>query len=752
MTIQTSRRAFLAAAASAFTVGVALPGSRAKAGVVASRLPMNPERLATYISINADGSAVGWIGKIDMGQGTEIGWAQMIAEELDLPVEKVSLVQGHTDVTFNMGGASGSTGIFKGGAAMRAAAAEARSVLVGMAAEKLGLPADQLTVDNSVVSAKTDPAKKVTYAALVGGQHFDTLLTWNKQVGSDLMVEGKAKPKDPRDYKIVGKTSPRRRDVAEKVLGQHAYMVDAKVEGMLHGRVIRPPVAGAVPVSVDESSIAKIPGAKVVREKDFIGVVAPKEWHAVRAARELKVTWSDVKPPFPGSAKIHDHIRAAPTWKRDVDKEKGKVDEAFAKAAKVFEAEYEWPFQSHASMGPASGLVDARADGVKLWSGTQKPHYARDGVAKLLGLPQDKAVCISLTGPGSYGRNDSGDVVMDAAVLSRAVGKPVRVQSMRHEGTGWDPKAPASVHTSRVALDEDNKITAWYFESKVFSKRDAFNNEGDPAFTLAGQLLGAPLKPTIIFGGPDESYGFPAYLKISNIIPPLLDRASPLRTAHMRDPCGPQVHFAVESFMDELAYHLGMDPLEFRLKNVENARDLAVIKAAAEKAGWKPHTAARKEARGDVFLGQGISYASRGGTRVAMVADVEVHRTTGRVWVRKWTVAHDCGQIINPALLRLTIEGNVVQSTSRALFEEVQFDDKMVTSIDWNSYPILEMQDAPETVDIILIDRPEVTPTGAGEGSTRPTAAAIANAIYDATGVRLRRAPLTPERIKAGMA
>ncbi len=752
MTIQTSRRTFLAAAASAFTVGVALPGSRAKAGVVASRLPMNPEKLATYISINADGSAVGWIGKIDMGQGTDVGWAQMIAEELDLPVEKVSIVQGHTDVTFNMGGASGSTGIFKGGAVMRVAAAEARSVLVGMAAEKLGVPADQLTVDNGVVSAKADPGKKVTYATLVGGQHFDTLLTWNKQVGSDLMVEGKAKPKDPKDYKIVGKTSPGRRDVAEKVLGQHAYMVDAKVEGMLHGRVIRPPVAGAVPVSVDESSIAKIPGVRVVREKDFIGVVAPKEWHAVRAARELKVTWSDVKPPFPGSAKIHDHIRAAPTLKRDVDKEKGKVDEAFAKAAKVFEAEYEWPFQSHASMGPASGLVDARPDGVKLWSGTQKPHYARDGVAKLLGLPQDKAVCVSLTGPGSYGRNDSGDVVMDAAVLSRAVGKPVRVQSMRHEGTGWDPKAPASVHTSRVALDADNKITGWYFESKVFSKRDAFNNEGDPAYTLAGQLLGVPLKPTIIFGGPDESYGFPAYLKISNIIPPLLDRASPLRTAHMRDPGGPQVHFAVESFMDELAYHLGMDPLEFRLKNVENARDLAVIKAAAEKAGWKPHTAARKEARGDVFVGQGISYASRAGTRVAMVADVEVHRTTGRVWVRKWTVAHDCGQIINPGLLRLTIEGNVVQSTSRALFEEVQFDDKMVTSVDWSSYPILEMQDAPETVDIILIDRPEVASTGAGEGSTRPTAAAIANAIYDATGVRLRRAPLTPERIKAGMA
>jgi len=566
------------------------------------------------------------------------------------------------------------------------------------------------------------------------------------------MVEGKAKPKSPKDYRIVGKTSPKRRDVAEKILGQHIYMVDAKVEGMLHGRVIRPPVAGAVPVSVDESSIAKIPGARVVREKDFIGVVAPKEWHAVRAARELKVVWSEVKPPFPGSDRIHDHIRAAPTLKRDVDKEKGKIDEPFANAAKVFEAAYEWPFQSHASMGPASGLVDARPDGARVWSGSQKPHYARDGVAKLLGLPPEKVVCVSLTGPGSYGRNDSGDVVMDAAVLSRAVGKPVRVQSMRHEGTGWDPKAPASVHTSRVALDADNQITAWYFESKVFSKRDAFNNEGDPSHTLAGHLLGAPLKPTILFGGPDESYGFPAYLKVSNIISPLLDRASPLRTAHLRDPGGPQVHFAVESFMDELAHHLGMDPLEFRLKNVGNPRDLAVIKAAAEKAGWQPRKAARRQARGDVFLGQGMAYAARSGTRVAMVADVEVHRITGRVWVRKWTVAHDCGQIINPGLLRSTIEGNVVQSTSRALFEEVRFDDKMVTSVDWNTYPIADIKDAPEVIDIVLIDRPEVAPTGAGEGATRPTAAAIANAIYDATGVRLRRAPLTPERVKAGMA
>ncbi len=751
MTVQTNRRAFLAAAGS-LTVAVALPGGKAKAAVANSRLQLKPENLSTYVSINRDGSAIGWVGKVDMGQGTEVGWAQMIAEELDLPLARVTIVQGHTNATFNMGGASGSTGIWKGGAAMRVAAAEARHILVEMASQKLGVPADQLSVEDGVVSAKADATKKVSYGDLIGGKQFVETLEWNKEIGSNLAVKGKATPKSPKDYKIIGKSGLRRRDVAEKVVGALEYMVDVKLPGMMHGRTIRPPLAGSAPVAVDEASIKSIKGAKVVWDKGFLGVAAPREWDAIKASRLLKVTWSDVKAPFPGVDKIYDHIRAAPVIQRDVDKEKGKIDDAFSKAARVFEAQYEWPFQSHASMAPACGIVDARKDGARVWSGTQKPHYCRDGIAMLLGLDPEKVVCASMVGPGSYGRNDSGDVCMDAAVMSRALGKPVRVQGMRHEGTGWDPKAPASVQTTRVAIDADNKVTGWYFESKVFSKRDAFNNEGDPAFTLTGQLLGVPLKPTLIFGGPEESYGFANFQKISNIIPPLLDRASPLRTAHLRDPGGPQVHFAVESFMDELAYSLEMDPVEFRLKYVTDARDIAVIKAAADKAGWRSHKSPGKASDGDVMRGQGIAYSTRGGTRVAMVADVEVSKSTGRVYVRKWTVAHDCGQIVNPDLLRLTIEANVCQSTSRALFEEVKFDDKAVTSVDWLTYPILDMKDAPEAIDIILIDHPEIAPTGAGEASSRPTAAAIANAIHDATGVRIRRAPLIPERVRAGMA
>jgi len=752
-TMDVSRRQLIAGAG-ALTVAVLLPGRKARAAIatMASRAELKPDRLATYISINQDGSAVGWLGKVDMGQGTDIGWIKMIAEELDLPTDRVSLVLGHTDQTINMGGASGSTGIWKGGASLRNAAAEARRVLVEMAAEKLSVPVDRLTDVDGIISDKTDPSRKVSYGELIGGRYFDVELEWNQMIGNDLTIKGKAKPKAPGEYKIVGKPGTRRRDVAPKVLGTLEYMVDVKVPGMLHGRMIRPSVAGSVPTAVDQSSIKDITGAQVVWQKGFIGVVAPREWDAIKASRALKVTWSQVKPPFPGNAGLYDHIRNAEVVQYDKEVKTGDIDAAFASAAKVVEASYEWPFQSHAGMGPACAVADVRNGEATIWSGTQKPHYCRDGIARMLNLPPEKVKVVATTGPGSYGRNDAGDASMDATVLSKAVGKPVRVQGMRYEGHGWDPKAPASVHMARAAIDRDGKVTAWRFETKAFSKRDTMNNEGEPEYTLAGQLLDWPLHPVFLFGHPDESYGFGAIHKISGTIKPLLDRASPLRSAHMRDPGGPQTHYAVESFMDELALATNMDPVAFRLRYVTNPRDAAVIKVAAEKAGWQPHVGARKQVKGDVYVGQGIAYASRGGTRVAVVAEVEVNRSTGKVWAKRYTVAHDCGQIVAPDLLRLTIEGNIVQSTSRALWEEVKFDDKAVTSVDWKTYPIVDMTEAPETIDIILIDHPELPPTGAGEASTRPTAGALANAIFDATGIRLRQAPFTPERLKAGLA
>ena len=748
-----SRRAILQGAG-ILLVGVGLPGIpvRATPATGRGRMPPEPDQLASYITVSRDGSVVGWMGKIDLGQGTDIGWIRIIAEELDVPVERVSIVEGDTDRTVNLGGASGSTGIYRGGAVMRCAAAEARRVLVELASQRLGVPSERLVTEDGRVWDASDRRRSLSYGELIGDERFDVHLEWNKVLGSGLAVQGHAVPKAPSDYKIVGKGIVRRRDVAPKVLGTFDYLPDLRLPGMLHGRMIRPTVAGAVPLSVDRTSIADIPGAQVVWEQHLLAVVAPREWDAVRAAERLAVTWSDVSPPFQGNATLYDHIRHAPVVKRDQEETKGDVEAAFADAARIVEAQYEWPFQSHACLSPACGVADVKPDSATVWSATQKPHYGALGVADMLGLPPETVTVISMKGPGSYGRNDAGDAAMDAAVLSRAVGRPVRVQYMRHEGHGWDPKAPASLHVCRAALDREGDVAAWDYAVKAFSKRECFQNEGEAPHTLAGQLLGRKLKPTFIFGCPADSYGFPASRKVSDTIAPLLERASPLRSSHMRYPAGPQTIFATESFVDELAAATHTDPVAFRLRHLTDPRDRAVVAAAAEKMGWRPRDGQDRTAGADGKLkGRGIAFADRDGTRVATIAEIEVDPATGSIRVERYTVAHDCGLIVCPDLLRQTIEGNVIQSTSRALFEEVSFDDRMVTSLDWSGYPIVTMKDVPDTVEIVLIDRPEVESTGAGEASSGPTAAALANAIYDATGVRLRRAPLTPARLKQAL-
>jgi CO/xanthine dehydrogenase Mo-binding subunit len=340
---------------------------------------------------------------------------------------------------------------------------------------------------------------------------------------------------------------------------------------------------------------------------------------------------------------------------------------------------------------------------------------------------------------------------MDAAVLAKAVGKPVRVQYTREQGTGWDPKGPASVHRARAAIDIRGNVGAYEFVSKGFSRIDVNTNGGTPWDTLAGQVRGVELKSGDGFGVPAESYHFNNKRLAWETIAPLLDRASPLRSAHLRDPVGPQIHFASESFMDELAAALNLDPIEFRLRHLKDPRDIAVIKAAAEKAGWQSRPSPRRDQTGNKVSGRGMAYAQRNGTRVAVIAEVDVDRATGKIWARKFTVGHDCGQIINPDGLRHTIEGNIVQGVSRTLWEEVKFDSQNVTSIDWMTYPILDITETPESIEVVAINHPELPPTGAGEPSIRPLAAAIANAIFDATGVRIRRVPFSPDRVKQAL-
>ncbi|HUI97636.1 MAG TPA: molybdopterin cofactor-binding domain-containing protein [Xanthobacteraceae bacterium] len=713
--------------------------------------PLMPDQLSSYIAVNQDGTIAAYFGKMDMGHGIEVAIRQIVAEELDAPYEKTKAYLADTATSVNQGGASGSTGIQDGGKQMRVAAAEARRVLVEMAAQKLGLPADQLTVTDGVVHATNDATKRTSYAELIGGQYFNVQLDWNKKYGNPLYAPGKAKPKDFKDHKIVGQRI-KRDDVAPKVFCQQDFCTDVKVPGMLHARMIRPAVAGAVPVKVDESSIKDIPGAKVVWQEGFLGVAAEREWDAIQAMRTLKVEWSSAAPPFPSQAALYDHIRNAPVRKREVEKQNGDVDAAFKSAARVIEAEYEWPFQSHASMGPACALVEIKDGLATCWSGTQKSHFVQQGLAAILDMPADKVHVIWTTGPGSYGRNDADDAAMDAAVMAKALGRPVRVQYMRDQGTGWDPKGPASIHRARAALDASGTVVAYEFTSKGFSRVDVDTNGSKPFDTLAGQTRGIALKSGDGFGVPAESYGFANKRLAWETIPPLLDRASPLRSSHLRDPVGPQIHFASESFMDEVAAALNVDPIEFRLRHIKDPRDVALIKAAAQKANWQTRPSPHRGQTGGKVAGRGIAYAQRNGTRVAVIADVEVDRASGKIWARKFTVAHDCGQIINPDGLEKCIEGNIIQGISRTLWEEVRFDAKTVTSVDWLTYPILDITESPESIESVLINHPEIAPSGAGEPSTRPIAAAIANAIFDATGVRIRRVPFSPENVKAAFA
>jgi nicotinate dehydrogenase subunit B len=715
-----------------------------------TRPPLVPDQLSSYIAINADGSVAAFFGKMDMGQGLYVSIGQMVAEELDVPFERVTVHMADTRTSVNQGGASGSTGIQRGGVQMRAAAAEGRRVLVEMAAQKLGLPAEQLTVTDGVVHAKSDAGKKASYAELIGGRYFNVQLEWNKQIGNNLYAPGKAKPKDPKDHKIVGQPI-KRADIAPKVFCQEPFVTDMKIPGMVHARMIRPPVAGATPVKIDETSIKDIPGARVIRENNFLAVVADKEWDAIKAFQKLKVEWSDAKPPFPTQAELYDHIRKAPVRKREDVRPVGNVDEAFKTAARVIEAEYEWPFQSHACMGPACAVVEIKDGHATCWSGSQKPHFVRDGIAATLGMPVAKVDCIWVVGPGSYGRNDADDCAMDAAVLAKAVGRPVRLQYMREQGTGWDPKGPASIHRARAAVDASGKVIGYEFVSKGFSRFDVLTNGSKPPDTLAGHFRGVPLVVNDAFGVPAESYQFDNKRTAWETIAPLLERASPLRSAHLRDPVGPQIHFASESFMDEVAAALGVDPVELRLRHVKDPRDVAVLKAAAEKSGWQSRPSPRKDQTGNTVSGRGIAYSQRNGTTCAIVAEVDVDRRSGKIWARKFTVAHDCGQIINPDGLKHTIEGNIIQGISRTLWEEVRFDPKNVTSVDWLTYPILDITEAPEAIECVYINRLEVAPTGAGEPSIRPVAAAIANAIFDATGVRMRRVPFSPDRVKGAL-
>jgi CO/xanthine dehydrogenase Mo-binding subunit len=716
----------------------------------------SPSQLDAWLRIEKDGAIRVFTGKVEIGMGIETGFAQIVAEELDVSPERVHIVMGDTATTTDQGGVGGSTSIMLGAKPLRNVAATARFWLLQLAKQHLGAPLEQLQVRDGIVSVQGDASKSVSYGDLAGAGDLNDSLKVSGR-GFALNVEGIGKPKDPASYRVVGKPLPRV-DMAPKILGQWQYVTDVRVPGMLHGRVVRPARAGAKLVSVDEDSVKQITGyVKTVVDGNFVGVVAESEWSAIRAAQALKVTWTDAEPAFPAQAHLYDHMRTVAPKASKETLNKGDAAATLTSAARKIEATYESPFQSHATMGPGCAVADVHLDGLTtVWSGGQKPHALQQGFAELLHIPPDKVRVIWVEDAGSYGRPGFEDAAADAVLLSRAAGKPVRVQWSREDMTAWGTKGPAVICDMTAGLDAQGEVNAFRFTSRAFSGGEVMYLPATAGNFLGAQLTGIPNTTGVDefaqWGEECVGYAFRNVHADAHVVSAFLEGASPLRTTHLRDPEGPATTFATESFMDELAAVAGADPVEFRVKYLDDERLKAVLTKAAEKFGWDRRPSPKQPpGTSEVATGRGVALSLRGETRVATVAEVEVNRRTGALRVKRFVCAHDCGFIINPEALRGTIAANLIQSLSRSLKEEVMFDETHVTSVDWNTYPVARASDIPDQVDIVLINHPEVPPSGAGEPASRPTAAAIGNAIFDATGARVRRGPLTPERIQAAL-
>ena len=687
-----------------------------------------------WLAVAADGAVTLFTGKVEIGTGVSTALAQIVAEELDVRVERVGVIQGDTERTRNQGYTAGSKTIQQGGPPIRQAAAEARRTLVGLAAARLGVMPEQLGVDDGVVALRGDAARRVTYAELIGGRRFERAVSTSTPT------------KRPGEYRVVG-TSVARVDIPGKVTGAPSYVHDLRLPGMLHARVVRPPTIGATVESIDASSVREVPGhVRVIREANFIGVVAEREEQAIRAAQVLKVTWRE-SATLPDIADLHREIRAARTTDKTVSS-RGDITAGFAGAVRTIAATYEWPFQMHASLGPSCSVADVTDERATIWCSSQGVFGLRGSLAKLLNRPAERIHLVFAEGAGCYGHNGADDVAADAALLSRAVGRPVRVQWMRHDEHAWEPKGPAMVMQARGAVDGNGRAVAWEYE--VWSPTHSTRPRGDAGETLAGQLQGLPIKVPFIGGDRNARHGY----EIDNdrvVIHWLVDM--PLRVSALRGLGAPQNTFANESFIDELAALAGADPVDFRLRHLRDQRAIDVVRAAASLASWQPRIGAAGRAENPIARGRGFAYAQyeNENAYVAMVADVEVDRRTGAIRVRRVFVAHDCGLIVNPDGVRNQIEGNVVQTISRTLKEEVRFDRRRVTSLDWQSYPLLRFSEVPDAIEITLIDRRDQPSVGAGEPAACPVPAAIANAVFAATGVRLRRVPFTPERVKEAL-
>jgi nicotinate dehydrogenase subunit B len=694
----------------------------------------------TFIEITADGSVTAFNGHVDLGTGIRTALGQIAAEELDVSFARVTVVLGDTSRVPDQGATIASETIQTSAIPLRKAAAQARRFLVARATKRLELPLEDLAIQDGLIRGRDN--RSVSYGQLIAGE------TIRLELSDDVPV----KPVDA--YTLVGQSVPRV-DVPAKATGEQVYVHDVRVPGMLHGRVVRPPYAGVDAgafvgtslIAVDEASVHNIPGfVAVVRITDFVGVVAEREENAVKAAAQLKISWKPT-PTLPDLGDVETALRANPSTPRTLI-DKGDVDAAIAEAAKPIRRTYIWPYQLHGSIGPSCAVADYREDQVRVWSGTQNPHLLRADLALLLERPDSEIDVIRMEAAGCYGRNCADDVSADAVLLSRAVGRPVRVQLTREQEHAWEPKGTAQLMDVNGGLRADGSVAGYDFATR-------YPSNGAP--TLALLLTGAIAPVPDVFKMGDRTaippYDYDALRVIAHDMPPIV------RASWLRGVSALPNTFAHESYIDELAAEAGVDPIEYRLRYLRDPRAIDLVNAVAERAGWTPRPLWKEPTpEGDIVRGRGFAYAlyvhgkfpGHGAAWSAWITDVAVNKATGDVSVTRVVAGQDSGLMINPDGVRHQIHGNVIQSTSRALMEEVSFDRNSVTSREWGAYPIIKFPDIPK-IDVLMLPRQDQPPLGAGESASVPSAAAIANAIFDATGVRFRELPFTPERILAGL-
>ena len=714
-----------------------------------------------WVSINADGTVTGFTGKCELGHGLYTAQTQLIAEELSVPFNRVKLIQCDTDLTPDQGTTSGAqshpTNFNQGSLAL--GCATAREALLQMASTRLGVPPDQLSIKDGIVSAKSDASKKVSYGELIGGKKFS------------LTLNPRAKRKPASEWTVLGTPVPRI-EIPAMATGEFEYVHNVRVPGMLHGQVVRPPAVGSTVMSVDDSSVKDLPGVvKVVVKKNFVGVVAEKPWQAIQAANKLKVTWTP-GTGLPKQTEIHDYLRNKKPTRDTYAVNSKDVDEKLGRAARVVKATYHYPYQMHGSIGSSCAVADVQGAKATVWSATQAVYPLKNTVAMVLGTKPEDVHIIFKMGSGCYGCNGADTVSYDAALLSQAVGRPVRVQLTRKDEMAWENYGLAFVIDQRVGVDESGTIVAWDYEawSPTLGNRPGMTNPGN---VVSGFLAGFPpaafaartpapdpvnygngnnAVPSYVTGTVNGKTGGTGNVRSQRVLSH--DVVSPFWTGPLRSPARLQNTFAHESFMDEVAAQLKADPVEYRLRHLSDPRLIDVVKAAAKSANWESRPSPRNgNRRNSVATGRGIACVLYEGDNgyCAVVAEVDVHQDTGRVAVKRLFIANDVGPISNPDGLRNQLEGGALHGVSRTLSEEVTWDDQKVTSIDWRTYRPLPVGAEIPKIETVLINRPEARATGAGETAVTVVTAAIGNAVFDAIGVRIRQVPFTPDRVKAAL-